>query len=134
MTLQEILTDTYDEAATFWTSTSTAEEGGHYSSVERIGANETENLEILFLRDYVAKNKPCIIENLGEFCSWKLMSQLDTLEKLEAYLKERSNPVEVNVTPNGLADSITTLRNKDGSTRNVFMKPHVQKIVITVHV
>ena len=69
-------------------------------SIERIHVSELTSFR--FMRDYVAKNKPCIIT--GSVESWPAYELWD-----EKYLIERGGDslVTVDMTPNGKADAVT---------------------------
>lgn len=126
------VTQLVDEAATFWTQSSNSLQQAAYTPIPRIDAKtfETErDFALVFLRDYVAKSKPCIIDHLHEFTAWPLVKDAQTFAHLESYLCEKvTGNVRVNVTPNGRADSITDISTMeiaqpDTSSTTFFMKP-----------
>ena len=133
--MKSVLTDTWENAASFWSCSNGIQkdtECPKFTPVSRISIDDPVELSIVFLRDYVAKNKLCIIENLQEVKEWSVFSQFEDLTSFQTYLQDKTSAVKVNVTPNGLADAVTPVKLKDGIQTTVFMKPLVQTIVSLV--
>eukprot|EP00924_Labyrinthula_sp_SR-Ha-C_P002942 maker-scaffold_13-snap-gene-11.4-mRNA-1 protein AED:0.16 eAED:0.22 QI:0/0/0/1/1/1/2/0/318 len=72
-----------------------------------------------FLKKYVSLNIPCIIRS-KEFAQWKIFSKFNNFEELKDLLTHTSanKKIKVNLTPNGLADSIIT-----HNSNKLFLKP-----------
>ena len=80
-----------------------------------------------FYKDYVSKNRPCILQNLVG--NWPALSKWDS----DDYLVKTSGDAQitVNVTPNGYADALTRIKGsirKGNSERKVFVKPLEEKM------
>jgi peptidyl-lysine (3S)-dioxygenase / protease len=82
----------------------------------------TQVSSLEFLRDYVSKSLPCIIEHaIQEDDSTALTMTLDELvERCDAYAMK----LTVDVTPDGHGDVVRTVKAVNGETRRMFVKPH----------
>lgn len=117
MSLKE---DLISNVQTFWSQSEQPHEPGYYRHVPIIDASASDDFELEFLRDFVSRNRPCVIKNLKEVQQWPILTYLKSLKSFEDYLIENIDKFPVNCTPNGLADDIADI---PGEKEKVFMKP-----------
>lgn len=117
--------DLLSNVQTFWATSDEGLADGKYRKVIEISAKNEENFELEFLREFVARNRPCLIKDLKEVQDWPIFSNLSSLESFEDYLIKEIDEIPINFTPNGLADAVTKV---EGSENEILMKAYEKSV------
>mmetsp|Transcript_9416 Transcript_9416/g.12297 ORF Transcript_9416/g.12297 Transcript_9416/m.12297 type:complete len:347 (+) Transcript_9416:72-1112(+) len=108
--LTHLLAPLRDDAKWHWTKE---------TSVERIENPST----LVFLRDYVAKNRPVILTSLPDVAKWQAFTNWRTNSGVAACT---NGNVRVNVTPSGLGDAVVNTEENG----EIFIKPYETQMTL----